>query len=112
MKNFTRKIDKVYKYTNILFLKQSLVSLLTNMFFFQHNNESFCIDATQESSRLGRLINHSRKNANLQPVALEFQGKATLVFLAARNIPAGAELLYDYGEKNPSVLSEFPFLKN
>ena len=82
------------------------------MFFFQHNNESFCIDATQESSRLGRLINHSRKNANLQPVALEFQGKATLVFLAARNIPAGAELLYNYGEKNPSVLSEFPFLKN
>ena len=82
------------------------------MFFFQHNNESFCIDATQESSRLGRLINHSRKNANLQPVALEFQGKATLVFLAGRNIPAGAELLYNYGENNPSALSEFPFLKN
>ena len=82
------------------------------MFFFQHNNESFCIDATQESSRLGRLINHSRKNANLEPVALEFQGKATLVFLAARNIPAGAELLYNYGENDPSVLSEFPFLKN
>ena len=82
------------------------------MFFFQHNNESFCIDATQESSRLGRLINHSRKDANLRPVALEFQGKATLVFLAARNIPAGEELLYNYGENNPSVLSEFPFLKN
>ena len=34
LKNFTRKIDKAYTY--ILFLKQSLESLLTNMFFFQH----------------------------------------------------------------------------
>ena len=57
------------------------------MFFFQHNNESFCIDATQESSRLGRLINHSRKNANLEPVALEFQGKATLVFSSCYPLP-------------------------
>ena len=82
------------------------------MYFFQHNNVSFCIDATEESGRLGRLINHSKKDANLETVALTFKGRATLVFLAAQNISAGAELLYNYGETDPSVLSEFPFLKN
>ena len=42
------------------------------MFFFNHANKKHCIDATEEiEAHLGRLINHSRKRANLKPLVLE-----------------------------------------
>jgi hypothetical protein len=37
-------------------------------------------------------------------------GLPHIVFLAKQNIPIGAELLYDYGEKRSSVLIANPWL--
>ena len=35
------------------------------MFFFEHLKKKYCVDATLETERMGRLLNHSRKNPNL-----------------------------------------------
>ena len=37
------------------------------MYFFQTKGQKYCIDATAETGRYGRLINHSRLYANLLP---------------------------------------------
>ena len=37
------------------------------MYFFQTKGQKYCIDATAETGRYGRLINHSRLHANLLP---------------------------------------------
>ena len=37
------------------------------MFFFQTKGQKYCIDATAETGRYGRLINHSCLHANLLP---------------------------------------------
>uniref|UniRef100_T1GR53 SET domain-containing protein n=1 Tax=Megaselia scalaris TaxID=36166 RepID=T1GR53_MEGSC len=34
------------------------------MYYFKFNNHQYCIDATAETGKLGRLVNHSR-NGNL-----------------------------------------------
>uniref|UniRef100_H2ZMV0 SET domain-containing protein n=1 Tax=Ciona savignyi TaxID=51511 RepID=H2ZMV0_CIOSA len=34
------------------------------MYYFNARNTNYCIDATSESGRLGRLLNHSRRNPN------------------------------------------------
>ena len=36
------------------------------LYFFSYMDKKYCIDATKETSHLGRLINHSKANANLQ----------------------------------------------
>ena len=84
------------------------------------------IDATEDTGRLGRLINHSRKKANLNLKVLEENNfkygengnmdpssikKTPRVFLIAkREINEGEELLYDYGDR--SSIQEFPWLKD
>ena len=35
------------------------------VFYFKHRGKSWCVDATEESGRLGRLINHSKTNTNV-----------------------------------------------
>ena len=37
------------------------------MYFFQTKGQKYCIDATAETGRYGRLINLSRLHANLLP---------------------------------------------
>merc|ERR1719234_1370036 len=34
------------------------------MYYFKHKGKQYCIDATSESGRYGRLLNHSRVNPN------------------------------------------------
>lgn len=55
-----------------------------------------CLDATRAFNTLGRLVNHSC-NPNLRAKAAQVKGSLRLGFLAARNIPAGEELYFDYG---------------
>ena len=59
----------------------------------------FSVDATKETSRLGRLMNHSRSNPNCIPRVIDTGKDLKIVFFAKKDIPAGTELLFDYGER-------------
>ena len=73
--------------------------LVSYMYYFKHCEEYLCIDATFESGKLGRLINHSKEFSNLTPVTIVVDGKPHIVFVAKRDILPGEELLYDYGDR-------------
>ena len=47
------------------------------IFEVQHENQKFCIDATKDDGRMGRLINHSRTNPNIRSKTIEI-GKAKM----------------------------------
>ncbi len=75
--------------------------------------EQLVIDATAESSRLGRLVSHAnprRKACNCRPEIVVFEGKPRMVLRVTRDIKKGAELAYDYGDRRPSALKDFPWL--
>ena len=84
---------------------------------FKHNFNHDCvlvfphsIDATAESGRLGRLLNHSTKTNNCCTKLVEFKGKPHLIIVAATDIQEGEELLYDYGDRNKESLQAHPWL--
>lgn len=79
------------------------------LFFFTHKFKKYCIDATKESDRLGRLINHSRKGL-LRPRVIEVERIPRLVFFANRDISIGAEVTYDYGERRKDILEYHKWL--
>jgi histone-lysine N-methyltransferase SETD8 len=68
------------------------------------------IDATSETGRLGRLVNHSRLTPNLQTKVLVFNGTPRLILVARRDIEPGEELLYDYGDRSKESLEAHPWL--
>ena len=70
------------------------------MFFFREGSKRYCLDATQETLRLGRLINHSSKMSNIKPKIFMLDKEPRLVFFASRKIFAGEELLFDYGDRS------------
>ncbi|KAM3963944.1 SET domain containing 8 [Aphomia sociella] len=78
------------------------------MYYFRHGDQQYCIDATAESGRLGRLVNHSR-NGNLLTKAVWVDGPR-LVLLAAHDIVPGEELTYDYGDRSKESLQHHPWL--
>ncbi|KAM9740499.1 uncharacterized protein ACNS7B_011926 isoform 2-T3 [Menidia menidia] len=65
------------------------------MYYFQYQSKTYCVDATKETGRLGRLINHS-KNGNCQTRLHPIDGAPHLILVASRDIEAEEELLYDY----------------
>ena len=69
----------------------------------------FSIDATAESKHFGRLINHSRKG-NLVTKTFTIDDVPHLIFVAKKFIPAGKELLYDYGDRSKESLKHHPWL--
>jgi len=79
------------------------------MYYFQHKNQSYCVDATAESSRLGRLVNHSRAG-NLAPKVIEIEDRPHLLLVARSDILPGKELLYDYGDRSSLSLKHHPWL--
>lgn len=81
------------------------------MYYFRYNDQTFCIDATQETGKLGRLINHSRTNGNLYTKTVLVDGLPRLVLLAKENIKRGQELLYDYGDRSRESIKYHPWLK-
>ncbi|KAG2470644.1 KMT5A methyltransferase, partial [Polypterus senegalus] len=81
------------------------------MYYFQFLNKTFCVDATKETSRLGRLINHS-KNGNCQTKLHEINGIPHLILVASRDIQEGEELLYDYGDRSKASIAAHPWLKH
>ena len=70
-----------------------------------------CVDATEESGMLGRLINHRKKNANLIPRTFIVNNSPKVVFIAATDIAIGDELFFDYGERRADVVKELKWLK-
>lgn len=81
------------------------------MYYFRHRERTWCVDATAETDRLGRLINHGKNGNNLRTRVVEVAGTPRLIFVATRKIAVGEELLYDYGERRPNVIESFPWLK-
>ncbi|CAH1165861.1 unnamed protein product [Phyllotreta striolata] len=79
------------------------------MYYFKHNNQQYCIDATAESSKLGRLVNHSR-NGNLVTRVIVVDNKPRLVLIAKEDINIGSEILYDYGDRSKESLRHHPWL--
>ncbi|XP_074640404.1 N-lysine methyltransferase KMT5A-like [Tubulanus polymorphus] len=80
------------------------------MYYFKHKNQNYCVDATKESGRLGRLINHSSKMGNCMTRVVAIGERPYLILVAARNITKGEELLYDYGDRNKDSLQSHPWL--
>ncbi|MBN3282902.1 KT5AB methyltransferase, partial [Polyodon spathula] len=81
------------------------------MYYFQYLTKTYCVDATNETSRLGRLINHS-KNGNCQTKLHDINGIPHLILVASRDIEKDEELLYDYGDRSKASLEAHPWLKH
>ncbi|GAA48712.1 histone-lysine N-methyltransferase SETD8 [Clonorchis sinensis] len=86
-------------------------SIGSYMFYFVHNGQRYCVDATQETPRLGRLINHSRLHPNCHVKVIPLDGIPRLVLFAKQMILPGEELLYDYGDRDKETLEAHPWLK-
>ena len=82
------------------------------MYFFRNGDKLFCIDATLDSPRLGRLINHSIELANIKPKLIFHKKLPHIVFFSTRIIQKGEELLYPYGDQRKESVKNFPFLKH
>ncbi|XP_005176064.1 histone-lysine N-methyltransferase PR-Set7 [Musca domestica] len=79
------------------------------MYYFKHKNQQYCIDATEDTGKLGRLVNHSR-NGNLVTKIVVVKQKPHLVLIAKDDIEAGEELCYDYGDRSKESLLHHPWL--
>jgi histone-lysine N-methyltransferase SETD8 len=79
------------------------------MYYFKHKNQQYCIDATSESDRFGRLVNHSR-NGNLTPRTMLIQNIPRLLLYAKEEIKLGEEITYDYGDRSKEALIHHPWL--
>ncbi|CAG0897954.1 unnamed protein product [Cyprideis torosa] len=80
------------------------------MYYFEDKNVQWCVDATKETSRFGRLINHSRTRPNIVTKTITLDGLPRLVFFATQDIQVGEELLYDYGDRSKRSMEAHPWL--
>ncbi|XP_013872822.1 lysine methyltransferase 5Ab isoform X2 [Austrofundulus limnaeus] len=81
------------------------------MYYFQYQSKAYCIDATKETGRLGRLLNHS-KSGNCHTRLHGIDGTPHLILVASKDIKADEELLYDYGDRSKDSISAHPWLKH
>jgi histone-lysine N-methyltransferase SETD8 len=80
------------------------------MYYFQKNGKHYCIDATVETGRYGRLVNHSRQTPNLMTKVIMNGKSPHLILVAKHDIEPGTELLYDYGDRSKESLAVHPWL--
>jgi hypothetical protein len=76
-------------------------------------SNNFRLDATDEKYTPGRLINHALENDplnNLKPQATLLEKEPILVLTAKREIPAGTEVFFDYGDRSEEAVKNFQFL--
>jgi histone-lysine N-methyltransferase SETD8 len=79
------------------------------MFYFSWKDKKLCVDATEETGRLGRLVNHSR-NVNLIAKVFEVDKTPRLIFIASREITQGSELTWDYGDRSKKSIEPHTWL--
>jgi len=80
------------------------------MYYFKHQNTQYCIDATGESGRQGRLLNHSRVSPNCKTKVFILGDTPRLIIVAKSDIKAGTELVYDYGDRSKESLKDHLWL--
>ena len=80
------------------------------IYWFNFKGKQWAIDATEESPRLGRLINHSHNQYNLITKVYMLDGQPRLYFVARRDINPGEELTFDYGDTDRTSVHNFPWL--
>jgi len=94
--------------------RESMYSLDTSkgcyMYYFNHKEKQYCIDATQESGRFGRLVNHSCKTPNMVTKVVMLGDMPRLILIAKHSLPKDTELLYDYGDRSKESLKAHPWL--
>lgn len=81
------------------------------MYYFQYRSKTYCVDATRETNRLGRLINHSRYG-NCKTKLHDIDSVPHLILIASRDIAAGEEILFDYGDRSKASIEAYPWLKH
>ncbi|KAI6215113.1 [Histone H4]-lysine(20) N-methyltransferase [Aphelenchoides besseyi] len=82
------------------------------MYFFEHQNKRYCVDATTETKFKGRLVNHSLLSPNLKSKVVDGDGTIHLCLFAKRDIRIGEELLYDYGDRSSASIALNPWLRS
>jgi len=80
------------------------------MYYFKYQGKQFCVDATEESGRLGRLLNHSCIHPNLVTKIVTLDDSPRLILVAKQDIVAGTELIYDYGDRDKATIKAHPWL--
>lgn len=82
------------------------------MFYFNWSNKTYCLDATEPTNRLGRLVNHSRKHPNCKMEVFIHNNKPFLILTAIKDINTNEEISYDYGERNKQAIKANPWLED
>ena len=72
-----------------------MIAVTSDIYF----SNIFSIDATSESGRFGRLLNHSKISPNCVTKVFTMGDTPRLILVAKNDIVAGTELLYDYGDR-------------
>ena len=80
------------------------------IYYFQHKAKHYCLDATEDSGRYGRLLNHSRVKPNCITKVIEVMNSPRLILVAKQDIAAGKELLFDYGDRSKASLKAHSWL--
>ena len=71
--------------------------MINKQFFLKIN--IYSVDATEETGLYGRLLNHSKKKANIVPRVILIDELPVVIMVAKRDICVGEELVYDYGDR-------------
>ena len=69
------------------------------------------VNATKESGGLGRLLNHSKSAVNCATRLVNVKNRPYLILETIRDVQAGEELLYDYGERSKDIIQFHQWLK-
>jgi len=75
-----------------------------------HLGKNYYIDATKETGKMGRLVNHTRINPNCYLKKIIINDMPRIFLLAKYKIETNCELGYDYGDRDPASLKDFPWL--
>ena len=70
----------------------------------------YSIDASKETGRFGRLVNHSIMAANTVAKVVVVDQVPRLTLFALTDITAGEEILFDYGDRDPETRAALPWL--
>jgi histone-lysine N-methyltransferase SETD8 len=80
------------------------------MYYFNFKDKQYCVDATKDNKRFGRLLNHCKKSPNVITKVIPDGSHPYLCLMAMRDIKVGEELVYDYGERDKTAIESHPWL--